>query len=140
MLFRSHVTTVKRLDTDNAHQHLGGDTKASFGTRQGLSMFLPERHAGFDASRFDEAITVGSPIFSLPGGRRLHQAGDVLNLMSLSQLLTHPRCGQRMLSGQLIGQLQQGAGLAAAREHLAPLSPDQQAQAEQALAKIAAED
>ena len=43
-------------------------------------------------------------------------------------------------AGQLIGQLQQGAGLAAAREHLAPLSPDQQAQAEQALAKIAAED
>ena len=43
-------------------------------------------------------------------------------------------------AGQLIGQLQQGHALATVLDKLAPLTSEQLSQAEQALAKMAAED
>ena len=70
----AHVLAVEGFHAQDADDDLGRHAVFTFGACQRVGMLLPEAHPGADAYRFDEAGTVGLPVFRRALRGRQHQA------------------------------------------------------------------
>ena len=88
---RPHVLAVQRLDADDADDDFRRHAVAVFGEAQPGFVGGPERDAGIDALRLDEARTVRCPVLRRAGGRRQDVLDHVGSQARLGERRLHPR-------------------------------------------------
>jgi len=119
----AHVTTVIGFHPDDAHHHLGGDAIGLLGASQCSGVFTPKLHAGFDATRFDEAIPISHPVFGGGCGRRQNELTHLAQDMRLGELFLSPLHRQAVALRQSLGQLLHFRGMAPSGLGLARCGP-----------------
>ena len=99
----AQLLAVQGFHADDADDDLCRHAVLPFGALQRRAVGLPERDAGADADRVDEAAAIQAPVLGGSPRRWQHQARDARQVVRLADGLAHPFAVQVAAFGHVVG-------------------------------------